>query len=340
MAGCGDSGPKKAEGAKKGGTPSHLVEVIEVTSRPLAHETQRTGTLAARNLVRLFNQEEGRIESLAAREGDEVKAGQVLVRLDHRLLSAELQKAVAKRREAEGNLARIRELSKRNVATQERLDSAETALSVAKAEESLIRTRLDYAEIRAPFDGIVTERLKEPGDVAARNTHLMTVIDPKALYTEVTVSELMLPRLKVGGSADVRIDALGDGIYPARIGRIHPTIDPRTRQGVVEVELTPVPNGAAAGQLCRVGLRTAEAPRRVVPFAALRHDRKGTYVFLVGGDGKAAMREVRAGLRIGELVEILDGLADGDKVVIRGFLDLSAGKAVTVAGNDNASKRK
>jgi membrane fusion protein (multidrug efflux system) len=333
---CDQAAQKSGGGGAKGSPKVHLVEVVTVRSEPLRHETVRTGTLTARRSVRVFNQEEGRIDSLPVFEGETVRAEQILIRMDRRLLEAEMEKAAAVRAQAEADLARIRTLVKKRVTTQERLDRAETALKVARAEESLFRTRLEYGEIKAPFDGVVAERLVEPGDVAPRHTHLLTIIDPNTLYTRVAVSELMVPRLHEGDGVDVRIDALGNGVWPGRIGRIHPTIDPRTRQGTVEVELAPVPPGARAGQLCRVTLRTAESRRRVLPFAALRHDREGEYVFVVV-DGKAELRRVRSGLRLGDRVEALAGLEDGERVVVRGFLDLSAGKSVTVTDEDGGA---
>lgn len=328
LAGPGDSGAQQRRG-NKNNAPAHLVESVTVENVPLSFETVRTGTLAARKSVRVFNQEEGRIDRISVREGDPVKAGAILVEMDRRILTAELAKAAAKRRQAEATLARVRELSRRKVTTQERLDKSEMELSVAKAEENLIRTRLEYTQIRAPFDGIVTERLAEPGDIAPRYTLLLTLIDPNSLFTKVFVSELVIPRLRVGDPVDVRIDALGDHVSTGRIGRIHPVIDPRTRQGVIEVELDPVPPGAAAGQLSRVRLRTPKTNRLVMPFAALRRDRDGQFAFVVN-NGTAVMKRVRTGLRLKYRVEILDGLTAGDEVVIRGFLDLRPGKKVSV----------
>lgn len=332
---AGDSFAQR-KGGKKNARP-HLVESVAVENLPLSFETVRTGTLAARKSVRIFNQEEGRIDSISVREGDRVKAGTLLVRLDRRLLTAELAKAAAKRRQVEGTLKRVRELSRRKVTTQERLDQSEMELSVAKAEENLIRTRLDYTRIRAPFDGIVTERKAEPGDIAPRHTHLMTLIDTKSLFTKVSVSELVIPRLRNGDAVSVIIDALGAQASTGRIGRIHPIVDPRTRQGTIEVELDPVPPGAVAGQLCRVRLKTPEANRLVIPFAALRRDKKGEFAFVVA-KGKALVKRVRTGLRLEHRIEILEGLAEGDKVVVRGFLDLRAGKKVSVVNGQPSSK--
>ncbi len=338
ITGCDDPTKTGARGGKKN-KPTHLVEVTIVGAKPLRHETVRTGSLAARRSVRLFNQEEGRIDQLTVFEGASVTKGQILVRLDRLLLLAQLEKATASRKLAEADLVRMKKLAKKRIATQERYDQAETQHSVAVAEETLVRTRLAYSEIRAPFDGIVTERRVEPGDVAPRHTHLLTVIDPTSLYTKVSVSELMVPRLKKGDTVDVRIDALGDRVWTGHIRRIHPTIDPRTRLGVVEVALAPVPPGAKSGQLCRVTLRTPEIQRKVVPFAALRRDDKGEYVYVVIG-GKTQLRRVRTGLRMDDKVEALDGLQEGDKVVVRGFLDISPGKKVTITGKHGAPQKK
>jgi len=338
VAGCDEAGKKSAD-TRKQGKRQHLVEVVTVDAKPLRHETVRTGTLAARRSVRIFNQEEGRIDQLPVFEGAAVKKGDILVRLDRRLLQAQLEKATASRKLAEADLERIRKLAKKRITTQEKLDQAETRHSVALAEETLVRTRLAYSEIAAPFDGIVTERKLEPGDVAPTHTHLLTLIDPGSLYTKVSVSELMLPRLKTGDTAEVRIDALGDRIFTGRVRRIHPSVDPRTRQGVVEVALDPVPSGAREGQLCRVTLRTPEMKRRVMPFAALRRDKDGEYVYVVVDD-KAELRRVRSGLRLEDKVEVLEGLQEHDKVVVRGFLDLKPGKPVTIAGKKNEKGRK
>ena len=319
-----------------GKRPPHLVEVLAAKDTPISFETVRTGTLKARRSVKIFNQEEGRIEHIEVREGDRVKKGQVIVSLDQKLRTAELAKATATRKQASSDLKRILQLIKRNVATQERLDKAETALAIAKADESLIKTRLEYARIRAPFAGVVTERMTEPGDIAPRNSHLLTIIDPASLMTVVSVSELVIPRLRVGGTAEVKIDALGSTAWPARIGRIHPTIDPRTRQGTIEVELSPVPEGAVAGQLCRVELRAPKVTKLVIPFAALRRDRIGEYAFVIV-ENKAIIKRVRSGLRLGNQIEILEGLTDGDAIVVRGFLGLRAGKAVNIVGKEPGS---
>lgn len=313
------------------------VSIIEVKSEALAQTLVRTGTLRARRSVRLHSQEEGRIEQLPVFAGDRVEAGRLVAKMDDRLLRAELAKAEATRRQAEQDVARVQRLADRKLVSVDELQRAQTALRVAVSEESLLQTRLGYATLTAPFDALVSERLVEPGDAVPKFAHLLTLVDPTSLYTEVPVSELLLPTLKSGDVVQLTIDALGAARYEGRIGRIHPTIDPATRQGVLEVNLAPVPPGAQAGQLCRVFLPGELENRRSIPLGALRQDAAGEYVFVVDAAGKAQRRGVRSGMALGDRIEILDGLSDGEKVVTRGFLDLAAGKPVLIVDHPTAT---
>jgi RND family efflux transporter MFP subunit len=333
---CGQP-QEPADAAKSREEQPVAVSVIEVRSEPLAQTVMRSGTLRARRSVRLHSQEEGRIDNLAVYEGDPVKAGAVLVRLDDRLLRAELNKAEAARQQAAQDHARLQRLVARKLVSEDEILRAETTLRVAEAEESLLKTRLGYATLTAPFDALVTERKVEPGDVVPKFAHLLTLEDPQSLITEVPVSELILPTLRIGDSVQVRIDALGDAQHTGRIERIHPTIDAATRQGLVEIALTPVPPGARAGQLCRVELPGVMQARRTIPLIALRQDPEGDYVYRVDAEGLARRVSVRTGVALGERIEILDGLADGDRVITRGFINLSVGKPVRiVAAPDHA----
>lgn len=336
LSACNQS-PAPADKANSREEQPVKVSVIEVRSEPLAQTVVRSGTLRARRSVRLHSQEEGRIDSLLVYEGDPVKAGTVLVRLDDRLLRAELNKAEAARQQAAQDHARLQRLVARKLVSEDEILRAETTLRVAEAEESLLKTRLGYATLSAPFDAVVTERKVEPGDVVPKFAHLLTLEDPRSLITEVPVSELILPTLRIGDSVQVRIDALGDARHTGRIERIHPTVDATTRQGLVEIALTPVPPGAQAGQLCRVELPGVMQARRTVPLIALRQDPEGEYVYSVDAEGRARRTPVRSGVALGERIEILDGLADGDRVITRGFINLSAGRPVQiVAAPDGA----
>jgi RND family efflux transporter MFP subunit len=324
LGGCGR--PEEPAGGKR--DTEHLVETAPVTSDNLSVVRTRAGSLRARREVRIHAQEEGRITALPFYEGDAVKAGDILVQLDDTLLRVQLERAAATRKQAAEDVKRLQELRGSKLISENEYTRAVTALEVAEADERLLQTRLGYTTIRAPFDGVVTARLSDPGNILDRHQHVLTIADPSSLVTELPVSELILPGLEIGDVAQVRIDALGDRVFEGHIVRIYPNLDPLTRRGTIEVEIDPVPAGAAPGQLCRVELSTHAARRQVIPYAALRRDAASEYVFVLDAESRVQRVNVESGLRLADKVEIRQGLQDGQQVVTRGFLGLTPGKTV------------
>ena len=307
---------------------SHLVELADVKSEPLHITTVYSGSLRARRLVRVHSQEEGRITEIALFEGDAVAAGQRLFALDDALLRAAASKADAVLAEANANVKRLNKLRKRRMVGEDEFLRAQTSLRVAEAERRVLETRLGYTTISAPFTGVLTERFIEPGDVVDRHQHVLTVIDPTSLTLDLRIAEELVALLKPGDKVRVRIDALGVSDYPAAVARLFPEVDPRTRQGRIEVALDPVPANARPGQFARVTFDLNTFARTVVPFGALRRDRDAEYVFVVDKQQSASRVVVRSGRRVADKVQILEGLEPGQKVVLRGFLGLTAGKQV------------
>ena len=333
LTGCGEAPPAKPAAKRQ----DHLVEVDAVEWKSVSSSQERTGSLRSRRLVRIHNQEEGRIVELPYFEGDLVEAGELLISMEDAILKAELAKARATTNQARQDLKRISNLVERRAASKDELSRVNTKLEVAEAEQRLLETRLSYYRISTPFRGVISHRFVEPGDAVAKHTHLLTLIDPLSLITEIHISELLLPYISPNDIAKVRIDALGDQQFTGRVLRIHPELDQITRQGVVEVILDPVPEGARAGQFARVTLETARVQRMLIPFAAVRHDVTGAFVYLVNGDSKAVPVPVRTGIRMADKIEILEGLKPGQRVISRGFLGLSDGKPVKVTQREPAT---
>ncbi|MDT8403686.1 efflux RND transporter periplasmic adaptor subunit [Sulfuriflexus sp.] len=326
--------------AKKTGTrPAQLVELAPARAETVRHSSRRTGTLHARTEVKLFNQEEGVLTELPFHEGARVKKDDVVVRIDDKLLRAELDKAHATRRQAEEDLARLKQLRSKRLVAEDALARAHTALDVAKAEESLLQTRFSYTRMHAPIDGVISQRFAEPGLVAQRHTHLLTLIDTSTLITEVAVSELLLPGLRNGDDVEVTIDALPNQRFWGKILRIHPSLNAATRTGIVEIVLDPAPAGALPGQFCRVTLQGPPQTRLLVPFSALRRDAEGEFVFVVDNKDKTVRTAVRSGLRIEDKVEILEGLEEGQRLVVKGFLGLKPGSPVRTAADSPVGQK-
>jgi membrane fusion protein (multidrug efflux system) len=330
LAAC-DQKPTEAPPDKpRGERPAHAVEMVHVAQRPVRIARTLTGTLEAPRIVHIHSEQAGRILELPYFEGDRVKAGATLARLDDALIRAELDMAVASRKQAEVDLKRLERIVPQKLATEDELARAATALELARAAESLQRARLSRTVIEAPFAGVISERLKEPGDAVPVNEHILTLLDPDFITAAVQVPEQLFTQVAVGDAVKVRIDSLGDVNFPGEILRVHPQVTAATRTGTVEVRLKPVPKGARPGQLCRVTLESAPTPRRILPLNALQYDPQGAYVFRVNDQSKVERVAVRSGLQFGEEVEILEGLNDGDTVVVKGFLDLRAGAKVQV----------
>lgn len=336
VAGCGAESSGKT--TKRPPRP-HLVELLEVRPGHLAFTANRAASLRALHEVKIVNEEEGRLIEVPVREGDRVAKGTVLARYDDSILRAQLDKAAATRKQAEVDYQRNRQMKAKGFVSDDAVSRAATVFEVARAEERLLAARLANMTLSAPFDGVVSQRLVEPGNATPRHTHLLTVIDPSQLVTDATVSELVIPHLKVGDPAQVRIDALGDALHEGRIVRIHPAMDPVSRTGRVEVALNPVPAGARAGQFCRVVLSTGVAERLVVPLSALQRDPQGEYVMVHRDDGTVERRGVTSGLRLADRVEIQAGLKPGERVVTKGFIGLKPGQQVKPVGRDAAGRR-
>lgn len=326
---------RKFRAGKK--TRAQLVEVQDTLLQQLKSYTTRSGTLRALNTVKIFNQEEGQIREVRFYPGDRFRKNSTLVQLDDSLLRAQLDKATASRIQAQQDLDRLNKLVKKRLAAEDERARAATALKVAKAEEALLKTRMAYSVIRAPFDGIVTERKIEPGDIAPRYTHLLTVIDPTSLITRVEVSELLLPSLKTGNEVKIQIDALPGKVLKGRIHRIYPTVNQFTRKGTIEVSLKQVPEGAREGQFCRVTLAPPSGKYLMIPFSALRRDEQGEFVYRVE-QNKVQKVYVHTGIRDGNLIVVLDGLEHGSRVVTKGFLGLRNGMNIKIHKQASSGK--
>lgn len=317
--------------------PAQQVEIMLTTIKPVSLQQTISGSLEAITSVRLYNEESGRITKLPFYEGDLISKGDVAITLDGNLIQAELDKAIAEHKQAKSDLKRLKKLVEKNLASDEVLVHAQTTLHVASAEEKLQRTRFLLTTIKAPFSGVITERNNEAGDVVASHSHILSLIDPTSLRIKMQLSESWIPLIDRDVVVEITIDALGNAAHKGNITRIHPTIDPNTRKGIVEVELKPLPEGVKAGQLARVKIKSKPSDRLLVPSNAVRHDSKGAYVFIVNEDNKVAKNYVIKGLQFGDEIEITEGLLVNQNIVIKGFTGLRDGKTVEIVTQNKES---
>lgn len=311
--------------------------------------------------VRLYSTLMDRIESFPWNDGDEIEEGAIvaLVRkegLDRGLeqLTAERQSLDAQIRNLESELARARDLLKRGVGTQQAFDAAQTGLDAARARrKALVAGRgqlaatAENAVIRAPFSGVLSDKLLEEGDVASPQLPLakLMVLDP--LKVELRLMEADIGRVRLGHDVHLALDAYPGRTFAGTLTRIRPYVSPATRTNTVEVTV-PNPRDPETGERPlkpgMYGKARLVVDRRegaiVAPETALLLDSRllaqsapgeeRRRAFVLGPDGKAQQRVVRLGRRDGTRWEVLEGLAEGEKLVVRGQHGLRDGQPVLV----------
>lgn len=323
ISGCSDSSTNKP-----GRKPSeHLVETILSNYENISVRQTIPGTLQAIREVRIINQAQGLLIKLPVYPGDIVKTGQTLAQLDDTLIKAEVQKAQATLKQAKVDLRRLNDLAPRKLASESDIAQAQTVKDIAASDLHLKQTELKHTRLQAPIEGIISERLVEPGDVIPLHSHLLSIIDTSRLKAEIHLSELLLPLIETGNQVDISIDALGEQLYAGKIQRIYPAIDKNTRKGTIEITLSPVPPAARAGQLCRVTIHTQNKTRLMIPYDTVRYDKYGAYVYTLKEDHVKRVN-ITTGIQHNQQIEVLDGLVDQQEIISKGFFGLKDKKKV------------
>jgi HlyD family secretion protein len=262
-------------------------------------------------------------------------------------------RAAAELAQAKQAFERATELHKRQLIAQQMRDDAETALRLktaaydaAQQEAKNLKTDIDAsaaamklaerhledASIRAPFDGYIQQRMVSVGELVKAQMPVMTVVrvDPLKLLSEIP--ERMAPWVKLGQPLTLKVDAFPDKDFTATVARISPAVNTQTRTFAFE-GLAPNPEGTLKpGTFARVRLETSLVEQvMTIPYAAMQY-RYGVYrAFRVDGDRLAA-RELKTGDRIGDRMEILDGLSRGDRVALTDVDILTDGMTIAAQG--------
>lgn len=323
----------------------HRVETVNVEQKAISLNQLVSGTLEAVTKIRLYNEESGRLMKLPFHEGDIVSKDSLLAQFDDVLIKIDVAKARAEKKQARVDLSRAKKLLSKKITTDEEVAKAETAYELAKAEENRQLTRLKRTSITSPIDGLITQRFYEPGDLLPQQSHILTIIDPYRLQLTTHLAERWIPLIKQQQDVSLKIDALGDTVFNAKITRIHPTINPKTHNGTIEIELNPVPEGAKEGQFARAEIKLTATDRLVIPVHTIHFEPEGAYVFRIisktTNDSSSQENLVaekvyfEQGQQFGTEIEVLSALKSGDKIVSRGYLGLRDGKKVIIANNDN-----
>jgi len=327
----GAPGPARAAVVEQAAPQKKVpVETAAAEEIPFARGITAVGSLRSDEAVVLRPEVAGRIRDINFSEGAPVRKGQLLIRLDDSIPRAELEQARANLALAQSQNRRATNLHAEGFISQQARDEATSSLKVQQAAVVLAQARLDKTAILAPFDGIIGLRSVSVGDYVSEGQDLapLEAIDP--LKVDFRVPELYLTQLKVGQSLQVGFDALPGQSRAGRVYAISPLIDAGGRSVVLRAQVENDDAVLRPGLFARVQLLFNEDKALVVPEAALAPSGAVQYVYRVT-DGRAERVEVTIGERREGRVEILTGLAAGDRVVVAGLQRITDGAPVTPA---------
>ncbi|WP_425561844.1 efflux RND transporter periplasmic adaptor subunit [Luteimonas lutimaris] len=336
LGGCGDHGEgvaqaRAAEAAK--GTDAVPVEVAKATRRAVAASYTGTGALEARAEAQVVAKTSGIAMEVFAEEGQQVKAGQVLVRLDSDRARLQVAQAAAQVRKLEANYKRAVQLEAQQMVSANDLDQLKYDLANARAAWDMARLELSYTSVAAPISGVVASRDIKPGNFVQINSPIFRIVDGSRLEVTLNVPERELAKLQAGQSVTLAADALPGRTFEGTVDRVSPVVDTGTGTFRV-VAAFPGQGDLHAGMFCRLSINYDQrADALVIPRAALLED-GGEPAVYVARDGKAARTVLKLGYDDSGWVEVREGLKEGDAVVVAGKAALREGSTVQVLDRD------
>ncbi|MDP2035217.1 MAG: efflux RND transporter periplasmic adaptor subunit [Polaromonas sp.] len=314
---------------------------VEMRYAPLLRTLQFSARVAILSRVDVGSTVTGRVARVAVAEGAQVRAGEVLISLETDELRAALAQAVAAERQAEAtlqaaraSLRRVQQLVAQGFYSPAQLDDAQRAADVALAQQGSVRAataaaraRLAQAAVLAPTDARVLTRDVEPGQIVQPGKALMSLALAGPTQLTAQVDERFLDQLQPGQKAAVVADAFADQRFAARVLSIAPAVD--AQRGAIEVKFAleqQTPAFLREDMTLSVEVETGRRERALVlPLSALRtQPSTSTATVLVAEAGRAQERALRLGLRTLDAVEVLEGLAEGDAVLLGGSVPAGA----------------
>jgi len=308
------------------------VKLAAVADEAAAQPVTATGVVALRDEIALSFKVGGIVAQVLAREGQAVRAGDLLAVLDLREIDAQVAKARSSASKADRDLARIQRLHADSVATRQQLDDATTAAEVARADLETAAVNRQYARIIAPSDGVILQRSAEPGELVSTGAAVLTLGSlTSGTVVRVSLSDRDIVRVELGDKATLRADALGDRESRGMVRQIAASADPRTGTFLVEIALD-TGSGLVPGMIGRVAIDAGGAERlRTVPVEALLEaDGDRATVFALAPDGRAKRVPVEIAFVRGEHAAVRRGLGGVSRVVTDGAAYLSDGSTVRI----------
>lgn len=316
-AGCGSKEEPALSPVSAALQASIQAAVVDIKTAQVPIRVEVTGQVATVYQATLSSRIQGTIDKLLVREGMQVSKGQTLIELDSRDVKADLARATAEVENAKAQLNRMTTLYRQDAVSKQEMENATRSFKVAEANRKAVLAQLSYTRVKAPFDGVITEKKVEAGELASPGQPLLKMEDPRQLRLEATVAEGDLKSVSRGDRIPVVIDALGGTALMGVVSQILPAGDPQTHTFMVKVDLPATP-GLKTGMFGRFQLDKGTTQTILVPASAVIERGELTSVFVVGSDHIARLRWIKAGRRFDRQMEILSGVNVGERVLLDG----------------------
>jgi RND family efflux transporter MFP subunit len=319
-------------GRDGGATAGIPVEAVPVKRETISTYLLTTTTLAPERAVEVVSKTSGLVSQLLVEEGDRVRAGQTLARLDEQELLIALREAEIRAQNMKRIFDRTVEMFEKNLVSKQTYDDAKFNYETAQSQYENAKLRVDYTQIRSPIDGIVTERLVEVGQRINQNQVLFRVGDFDPLLARIFIPEKEIRKLHVGQEAEIVVEAAPDRKFKGVVSMISPVVDPNSGTIKVTLEVRDTSGVLRPGMFANVHIITDTRENvLVIPKKAMVLESERDEVFIVD-DGVARRVPVELGYSDGERVEIMSGLSEGQMVVTVGQEGLRDGIPVRIVG--------
>ncbi|MAX33779.1 membrane fusion protein, multidrug efflux system [Onishia taeanensis] len=316
--------------------PPTPVEAVTIESQSWRPGLSSVGSLRAINGVEVANEVAGVVSEVDFESGQRVSKGDVLIRLEDSVDQAALAALEAQAQLTNETYQRYSNLLPRNAVSQSQFDEARANYQAARADAEQQRAQLNKKTIRAPFDGVVGLRQVDLGEYIAVGTPIvdLNMLDP--IHVDYSVPERALDRVAAGRSIELTVAAYPGRVFKGEILAIAPSINESSRTVNVRAKLDNADGALHPGMFAEVSTLSADT-RNVLtlPRTALSFNTYGDFVFRIvendQGQTIASRQQVKTGNTRGDVIEITDGLSEGDQVVATGLLRLRDGQPVKVS---------
>jgi RND family efflux transporter MFP subunit len=294
--------------------PAARVKTVTVRFEMVPAAMEVSGTVRPVRRATLSAKLMGSIEAMPVTLGRSVRAGDILVRIGAGEVSARLAQAQAQLDQAAFDLRRERDLLAKGASTADIVQNLETRAALSRAAVREAETLLGYAEVRAPFDGVVERKFAEQGDLASPGQPLLEMEGIDGFLVEADIPDSLSAGLRIGTSCAISIPDAKTA-FAAPLSELSSAAD--TEAHTVTARFA-VPAGVAvsSGQFARVRVSGAPVRMLLAPATAVSRDGQMERVFVENANSRCALRLVKSGATVGDRIEILSGVDDGEMLVV------------------------